>query len=204
MTMFSELATAPDFTAAVREIADPLTQHLKLPDVSQLGLVVPDALAASYAMVRDWGLDPAVIIGSDVTQWIEKGCEKTTSARFGFSYHREFELELIEPRTGTDFYERDLGGDGDIVLHHIGVRVRDVDLETARLTSRGVPLLVRGRSSAGPFRGDFSYLDTRAEFGIIVELICTRFLGLRARIPPPPLTRLVNRHLDGPLVLALH
>jgi hypothetical protein len=202
MTLFSELATAADFTTAVREIADPLTQKLNLPAVSQLGLVVPDASAASYAMVRDWGLDPAVIIDSDVARWIENGCEKTTSARYGFCYHRGFELELIEPRAGTDFYARECGGEGGIVLHHVGVRVRDLDLETARLTSRGVPLLVRGRSGAGPFRGDFSYLDTRAEFGIIVELISTRFLGLRARIPPPPLIRLVNRHLDGPLVLS--
>jgi len=60
-----------------------------------------------------------------------------------------------------------------------------LDLKTARLTSQGVPLLVRGRIHSGPLTVNFSYLDTRREFGLITELICLRFLGFHARIPPP-------------------
>jgi hypothetical protein len=34
-----------------------------------------------------------------------------------------------------------------------------------------VSLLVRGRIHSGPLTADFSYLDTRGEFGLITELI---------------------------------
>jgi len=52
-----------------------------------------------------------------------------------------------------------------------------------------VPLLVRGRSGPGPLTSNFSYLDTRAEFGLITEMVCMRFLGsapgaLRPRLHP--------------------
>ena len=63
--------------------------------------------------------------------------------------------------------------------------MQDLDLQTARLTSQGVPLLVRGRIHSGPLTANFSYLDTRGEYGLITELICPRFLGIHGRIPPP-------------------
>nr|WP_199256231.1 VOC family protein [Mycolicibacterium mengxianglii] len=193
MTLLRELVTAEDFTAAVKKLADPICRRFDLPDADQLGLVVPDAVAADQAMARDWALDPAFIFDSEISQWIENGKELGASARFGFSYHRGYELELIQPRHGADLYARDLNPDGEIFLHHVGVRVRNLDLHTARLTSQGVPLLVRGRSGSGPLSGEFAYLDTRAEFGMITELICTRFLGIHTRIPPPKLARYMGR-----------
>lgn len=36
------------------------------------------------------------------------------------------------------------------------------------------------------------YLDTRAEFALITELICMHFLGIRTRTPPP-LARYMGR-----------
>jgi len=192
MTLLSEFMTAENFTAAVRKLAEPICQRFDLPDVYQLGLVVPNAVAADEAMVRDWGLDPAFMLDGESALWIENGKELRVSARFGFTYHQGYELELIEPRQGPDFYARDLNPDGEIFLHHFGFLVRDLDLQTARLTSQGVPLLVRGRIHSGPLTADFSYLDTRGEFGLITELICMRFLGIHTRIPPP-LARYVGR-----------
>jgi hypothetical protein len=124
--------------------------------------------------------------------WIQNGRELHVSGRLGFTYHQGYELELIEPRQGADFYARDLNPDGEIFLHHFGFLVHDLDLQTARLTSQGVRLLVRGRIHSGPLTADFSYLDTRGQFGLITELICMRFLGIHTRIPPP-LARYVGR-----------
>lgn len=192
MTLLREFITAKSFIAAVNELAQPIRRRFDLPDVYQLGLVVPNAEAADEAMVRDWGLDPAFMLDGEAALWIENGEELHVSGRLGFTYHQGYELELIEPRQGADFYARDLSPDGEIFLHHFGFRVRDLDRQTARLTSQGVPLLVRGRIHSGPLTADFCYLDTRAEFGIITELICMRFLGLRTRIPPP-LARYMGR-----------
>jgi hypothetical protein len=204
MTLLSEFMTAESLPAAVNKLATPICRQLDLPDVYQLGLVVPDAVAADEAMVRDWGLDPSLMIDGEAALWIENGKELDIGARLGLTYHQGYELELIEPRKGADFYARDLKPDGEIFLHHFGFLVHDLDLQTARLTSQGVPLLVRGRIQSGPLRGDFSYLDTRGEFGLITELICIQFLGIHTRIPPP-LARFVGRHQtrSGKRVLSL-
>jgi Glyoxalase/Bleomycin resistance protein/Dioxygenase superfamily len=192
MTLLKEFMTAENFTAAVKKLAEPICRRFDLPDVYQLGLVVPNAVAADEAMVRDWGLDPAFMLDGESALWIENGKELGVRARLGLTYHQGYELELIEPRQGDDFHARDLNPDGEIFLQHFGLRVQDLDLQTARLTSQGVPLLVRGRIRSGPLRADFSYLDTRAEFGLITELICMRFLGIHTRVPPP-LARYMGR-----------
>lgn len=185
MTLLREFMAAESFTAAVNKLSEPIQRRFDLPDVYQLGLVVPDAVAADVAIVRDWGLDPAFMLDGEAALWIENGKELSVRGRLGFTYHQGYELELIEPRHGADFYARDLNPDGEIFLHHFGFVVHDLDLQTARLTSQGVPLLVRGRIHSGPLTVDFSYLDTRGEFGLITELICMRFMGIRTRMPPP-------------------
>ncbi len=204
MTLLNEFMTAESLPAAVNNLATPICRQLDLPDVYQLGLVVPDAVAADEAMVRDWGLDPSLMIDGEAALWIENGKELDIGARLGLTYHQGYELELIEPRKGADFYARDLNPDGEIFLHHFGFLVHDLDLQTARLTSQGVPLLVRGRIHSGPLTADFSYLDTRGAFGLITELICMQFLGIHTRIPPP-LARFVGRHQmrSGKRVLSL-
>jgi Glyoxalase/Bleomycin resistance protein/Dioxygenase superfamily len=203
MTLLREFITTGDFTAAVNTLAEPICRRFDLPDIYQLGLVVPNAVAADEAMVRDWGLDPAFMLDGEAALWIENGKELRVGARLGLTYHQGYELELIESR-GTDFYARDLDPDSEIFLHHFGLLVHDLDLQTARLTSQGVPLLVRGRLHSGPLTGDFSYLDTRAEFGIITELICLRFLGIHTRMPPR-LARYMGRRQtrSGKRVLSL-
>ena len=204
MTLLREFITTGNFTAAVNKVAEPICRRCDLPGVYQLGLVVPDAVAADEAMVRDWGLDPSFMLDGEPALWIENGKELHVSGRIGLTYHQGYELELIEPRQGTDFYARDLNPDGEIFLHHFGFLVHDLDLQTARLTSQGVPLLVRGRIHSGPATADFSYLDTREEFGIITELISMRFLGLHTRIPAP-LARYMGRRQtrSGKRVLSL-
>jgi glyoxalase/bleomycin resistance protein/dioxygenase superfamily protein len=193
MTVLRELMSANDFTTAVKKLADPVSIRLDLPKAYHLGLVVADAVAADQAITQEWGVDPALIMDTEVGRWIENGKESRAKVRFGFSSHQRYELELIEPRQGADFYTRDLTADGDIHLHHLGIWVRDLDLQIARLTSQGIPLLVRGYSGSGPVSGNFAYFDTRPEFGIITELTCTRFLGIQARIPSPRLARYVGR-----------
>jgi len=194
MTLLKELAAAGNFTAAVKELADPLSRRLNLPGVFQLGLVVPDAVAADQTLQQDMALSPAFMLDTDIGLWIENGQTIVGgSVRYGFTYHQGYELELIEPRQGCEFYARDMHPDGEIFLQHLAVRVSDVDAQIARLGRLGVPLLVRGRSGAGPMVGNIAYLDTRAEFGIITELICTRFLGISTRLPPPSLARYMGR-----------
>jgi hypothetical protein len=86
MTLLREFMTAENFTAAVRKLAEPICRRFDLPDVYQLGLVVPNAVAADEAMVRDWGLDPAFMLDGEVPQWIENGKE----LRVGLAPHRSW------------------------------------------------------------------------------------------------------------------
>ena len=206
MTLLKELVAAEDFTAAVRQLADPISRRLDLPGMYQLGLVVPDAVAAAQTLQRDMALHPAFILDTDIGQWTENG--KTAHGgriRYGFTSHRGYELELIEPRQGGDFYARDVHPGGELFLQHLGFRVRDVDVSIARLARLGVPLLARGRGGTGPMVSNFAYLDTRAQFGIITELICSRFLGIPIRMPSPALARYMGRRQvrGGKRVLSL-
>ena len=75
--------TAKNFTAAVNDLAEPIRRRFDLPDVYQLALVVPDAVAADEAMVRDWGLDPSFIIDGEAACGLRTGRNCTSRADSG-------------------------------------------------------------------------------------------------------------------------
>ena len=92
---------------------------------------------------------------------------------------QDFELELLEPVEGSDFYQRSLDPEGRIVVQHLGFLVHDVDEWADRLAAAGSPVWVRGGLKLGPARTEFAYMDTAEEAGLIVELISRRVFGWR-------------------------
>lgn len=182
MHYLKNFLAAPSFKAEVDAIGNKLRTRYELPEVYQLGLVVPDAPAANKTMVST-SLAASLLVKVTTARWNELGDDKAICATIGFAYHQGYELELIEPGQDAGFYAQDLDPQGEIVAHHYGFLVRGVDDWVARLEKRGVPLLVRGKLALGPVTGDFAYLDTREECGIITELIDMRLLGIRFKMP---------------------
>jgi len=188
MPLLEELLQASDFTAAVAGLAREFRQRHALPPVHQLGLVVPDAIAAAGELERR-GIGPFFLAAGRPVLWRERGQERVFSGRMGLAYHHGFELELLEPGQGSDFYRQSLDPQGRAVIQHLGFLCPDVDAAAARV---GVPVWVRGRIKTGPMVTEFAYLDTVAEAGLVIEFISWRFLGLEF-IPPAGLVHALGR-----------
>ena len=89
------------------------------------------------------------------------------------------QLELIEPVQGPSLYHEWLAEQGE-GLHHIGMRVPDLQAGTREMAERGFGVLQSGRGYGLDGDGGFAYLDSAAELGVILELI-----EVPARRPEP-------------------
>ena len=187
--LLADLLRLDDFVPRVQGLAQGTRRRLGLaPPVHQLGVVVPDVVAAAEELERQ-GLAPFFLVGGPARRWTERGADRPVRSRLGFGAHRGIEIELLEPGSGTDFYRRSLDPEGRPLVQHLGFVVRDVDAAARGLA---VATIVRGRIGLGPVRIDFAYLDTEAEAGLTLELISHRLAGIPCG-PPTRLTRLAGR-----------
>ncbi len=174
MIMLEDLLKAPDFKAAVDAVAAGFRSEHGLPHVHQLGLVVPDAEAAAAELEKQ-GIGPFFLAAGAPVLWRERGEEKSFQGKLGMAGHHGFELELLEPGMGSDFYRSCLDCNGKIVVQHLGFLVDDVDAWAEKLA---VPVYVRGRIKTGPLVTEFVYLDTMEKVGIIIEFINWSLFGI--------------------------
>jgi methylmalonyl-CoA/ethylmalonyl-CoA epimerase len=134
-------------------------RDLKVESIDQIGIVVRDIDRVIESWSRLLGIGP----------WDSREMETTDRAgrkaktRLAFANIGHLQIELIQSIEGKTFYADFLEKHGD-GIHHLGVRVEDVDAETANLEKKGVKVLF-GR------RGRFAYLDTGNPGGVMFELI---------------------------------
>jgi len=191
MTYLTDYLAAKDFSHAVELSAKKLREQYDLPPVYQLGLVVADADAADLALVEA-GLPHSFLVRVRTDRWEETGTDRQLTAKLGFAYHQGYELELIEPGDNAQFYARDIDPQGNIVVHHFGFMIRNLEDWMARLSAAGAPVLVRGKLRLGIVTGEFAYFDTRQDCGMITELISMKILGIHARLPQALVARLAR------------
>lgn len=182
MVVFDDLLEADDFHTAVDGLARNFRQAHGLPEVHQLGLVVPDVEAAAHSL-EERGMGPFFITEMAPTLWRERDEERQVRLKLGLAYHRGFEIEPLEPGEGTGFYSQCLEPHGRAVVQHLGLLVRDVDGWAERLASTGFSVWVRGKIRSGPMVVDFAYMDTVEEAGMIIEFISWQLFG-RSWSPP--------------------
>jgi methylmalonyl-CoA/ethylmalonyl-CoA epimerase len=80
------------------------------------------------------------------------------------------QIELIQPLQGPSLYHEWLDAHGE-GLHHIGMRVPDLQEGIRDMAERGYPVLQSGRGYGLDGDGGFAYLDTADDIGVILELI---------------------------------
>ena len=183
MVLLQDLLAAEDFTQSVNDLASEFRHRHKLPGIRQLGLVVPDVESAARALEAR-GIGPFSISSGSPAMWRERGEDRDVCGKMGLAYHEGFELELLQPTEGSDFYSQSLDSGGRPVLQHAGFFVEDVDRWTEKLNAAEVTMLIRGQLKMGPVLVEFAYMDTLKEVGLIVEFICWRIRG-RTFTPPP-------------------
>jgi hypothetical protein len=191
MLLLHDLLDSPSFTETVAALAAGFRVEHSLPEVRQLGVVVPNVAATVDDLTRSHGIGPFAILTGSPALWLERGESRQVSGRMALGYHEGIELELIEPAQGTEFYGRpplalppnsgNLGGERGGWVHHAGLFVPDVDEAAEKLAA---PVIVRGALQMGPVLTEFAYMDTLEGAGLILEFITWRIRG-RSFIPPP-------------------
>ncbi len=192
MVFLEDLLQSDDFVTAVNNLALPFRSRNGLGEIHQLGLVVADVEQAA-AELETKGIGPFFIASGAPVFWREKAEERDVSGKLGLAYHEGFELELLEPTQGSDFYRNSLDDRGRIVVQHLGFLVSDVDQSADALVRAGTPLWVRGRLKALGSVTDFAYMEPAGEEGLIPEFISWKILGWWSINPPAGLFRLIGR-----------
>ena len=182
MIYLDDLLKSDNFNLAVNEIAKDFREKNKLPDIYQLGIVVPDVEAAA-AELEAKGIGPFFIASSGLKLWREHGKPKSFHGKVGIAYYQGFEFELLEPGTGSTFYKSCVDPECRMVVQHLGFRASDVDAEAQSLEKIGCVTWVRGIIKSFPLVTDFAYMDTRDQAGIILEFIDMKILGFAVKIP---------------------
>lgn len=154
-----------------------------LPEIFQLGIVVPDVPAAC-ARLEEEGVPPFFIAHGAPASWIEHGEAKAFSGQLAWSYREGIQIEHLGPGTGSDFYRKDLDPQGRPVLQHLGFPVPDVAAATKRLTDAGMPLVVRGKLLFGPIVCHWDYVDALKEVGYYIEIYRFSLFGATLILPP--------------------
>ncbi len=176
MVLLADLLNAADFSKAVDGLACEFRDQHKLPAIHQLGLTVPDVENAARVLEAK-GIGPFFIANGSPVFWRERGQEQSIRGKMGLANYRGFELELLEPTEGSDFYRQSLDPAGGIVVQHLGLLAPDVDEWADRLAAAGSPVWIRGKLKIGPATADFCYVDSVEEAGLIIEFISWRIFG---------------------------
>ena len=182
MIYFDDLLQAQDFGKAVNNIAGDFRKRFAFPDIHQLGLVVPDVEKAAEDLEKQ-GIGPFFIAKGKVKVWEERGVKKGFSGKMGLVHYKGFEVELLEPGTGSDFYASCVDPGGRPVVQHLGFLVGDVDIWSSMLTQAGTRVYVKGDMGVFPVRTRFAYMDSVKDAGIILEFITWSVFGIAFEPP---------------------
>lgn len=191
MVLFDELMKAHDFAGVVGELAGDFRKRFALPHVHQLGVVVPDVEEAAKEL-EDKGIGPFFIAGGSTDFWYERYEPRSFIGKMGIASFKGFEIELLEPGSGSDFYQQCVDSQCRPVVQHLGFLVQDVDTWASILSQAGYPVWVRGKLSAFPSSANFAYMDTVNDAGLVIEFICWKMLGFRLT-PPPGVFHTIGR-----------
>lgn len=146
-------------------------QRLELGPVVQVGIVVRDALATAQAWTARFNFAPPRVVdwpppGSNLEETrTYHGRPGNFRMRLVFVETPSVQLEFIEPLEGDNIYSDWLAEHGE-GLHHILFEVDDPDAIAAGIEAK---VMQSGGSTLNP-GAIWSYLDTQALLGCIVEL----------------------------------
>nr|MBC7245944.1 VOC family protein [Chloroflexota bacterium] len=191
MVLLEDLLHSENFATAANSLAREFKERYGLHAIYQLGLVVPN-VEDSASNLEAHGIGPFFIATGAPVYWHERGQKLSVRGKMGLGYYQGLELELLEPTSGSDFYQQSLDPQGRVTVQHLGFLVRDVDKWAAELVQAGYPLWVRGQLSIGPVKVDFAYMDTVDEAGVIIEFITWHAFGQAFRPPAGVLTAVAH------------
>ena len=152
---------------------------VKLPKVSQIGIVVPDIGKAVRYYSKSLNIKPwfrSKIKSNDVAF---KGESFSLDLDIALAFSGGVEIELIQMLTDreciySDIMKRQGGG-----LHHIGIMVREFDKTLEQMKVAGIGMIQSGViKTVGGVVTKYAYMDTVSTCGMISEIIESKLLGI--------------------------
>jgi len=155
---------------------------LKFPQ--QYGIACRD-VAACVKRAEALGAGPFIHGNVAAPNWIENG-ERIRDCKLevALGYAGDAQIEFLGPGHGTEHYARALV-DTDIAFHHVGIYQRGMEELAASITAAGYPQVVQGGIKLGKALSiDFRYFDSRADYGIYLEVLDFNALGMQLSLEP--------------------
>jgi hypothetical protein len=155
-----------------------LQAKLKLPPISQIGVVVKDVEKAAQNYSTLFGIGPFTIYEFRPENDDYEG-EKMTGTRLkmGKAMWNSMELELIEPIEGRSPHMDWLRQRGEGV-QHFGFNVPNFDDVCRRFLDEGFTPILKGEAYVDVYKGNLKacYFDTDKAIGVIFEIIWKSWL----------------------------
>ena len=139
--------------------------------IVQMAWVVDELEAAAERLSRAMKVGPFLMIRHiKLDDPHHRGQPQFTDFSLCLAQAGDVQIELVQQHDATPSVYRDSfpdGPPGGMAFHHVAVIVPDVFAETARYNALGFPTASSGRFGVI----DFTYVDTRAAGGFMVEVL---------------------------------
>lgn len=182
-------------------VLDAVLKEFDLPHVEEriprdvfyrLGLKFPQQyaiaardVAACVKRAEAHGAGPFLHATIPAPNWTERGRRiEDCKLEVALGYAGERQVEFLGPGHGTEHYSSALQ-DEEVVFHHVGIYQNGMSTIAPRLEAAGYPEVVRGGITFGKaLRFDFRYFDSRAAFGVYLEVQDFSYFGRELSIAP--------------------
>ena len=144
---------------------------LKPETLCQVGFVVHDIEATAKKYSEAFGLPlPKITVtaGFDKTRTMLNGKPTEATAKQAFFQTGQVVIELLQPDEKPSVWREHLDKHGQGV-HHIAFGVADTKASEAALAEHGLKVEQQGLYSDGS--GMYTYLESAAQLGVVIELL---------------------------------
>lgn len=152
---------------------------VKLPKVSQIGIVVPDIGAAVRHYSKFLNIKPWFRSKTRSNDAAFRGESFPLQLEIALAFSGGMEIELIQMLTDRECIYSDIMRNRGGGLHHVGIMVTGFDRKLDRMKAAGIGVIQSGviRTVGGAVT-KYAYLDTVSTCGIVSEIIESKLMGI--------------------------
>jgi catechol 2,3-dioxygenase-like lactoylglutathione lyase family enzyme len=154
--------------------------HMKLPNVNQIGILVPNIPEAVAYYTKLLNIGPWYRSNTVKHEVIYRGKPISTELDIVLAFQGALEIELIQVKHEEACVYSDMLKKSGAGIHHLGFVVSGYDKKLDQMKRNGIEVLQSGViTTRGSAITRYAYLDTIKQCGILSELIVTNLRGLR-------------------------
>jgi len=155
-------------------ISSQVKKRLKLPSLSQIGYIVPDAIKMMEFYRDAFGLGPWMVRVEKPDPCMENGKRVYPTLKFALAYSGPIQIELIQVMEGETFHLKHLENSTG-AIHHLGFTIRNLETRLKACKDAGISILQQGTIKGTGYVVDYAYIDTTEQAGTIIELMNPHF-----------------------------